>query len=46
MQMMGKNEYNLVSFQGAAYTDNAALHITPEPDSMLHEKSIPAGKTQ
>ncbi|MDR3331043.1 MAG: hypothetical protein LBT08_00300 [Synergistaceae bacterium] len=30
-----KNLYNLVSFQGAAYTDNAALRITPAPDSAL-----------
>jgi hypothetical protein len=35
MPMMEKNRYNLVSFQGASYTDNAELHITPPPDSLL-----------
>jgi hypothetical protein len=35
LPLMEKNRYNLVSFQGAAYTDNAALRITPEPDSVL-----------
>jgi hypothetical protein len=35
MPMMEKNRYNLVAFQGASYTDNAILHITPEPDSVL-----------
>jgi hypothetical protein len=35
LPLMEKNRYNLVSFQGAAYTDNAALYITPEPDSVL-----------
>jgi hypothetical protein len=35
LPLMEKNRYNLVSFQGEAYTDNAALHITPEPDSVL-----------
>ena len=29
------NPYNLISFQQEAYTDNAALTITPAPDSML-----------
>ena len=29
------NPYNLISFQQEAYTDNAALTITPTPDSML-----------
>ena len=32
---MEKNRYNLVSFQGTAYTDNAVLSIDPEPDSAL-----------
>jgi hypothetical protein len=32
---MEKNRYNLVSFQGAAYTNNAELYITQEPDSVL-----------
>ncbi|MCC8130086.1 MAG: hypothetical protein LIO51_09185 [Clostridiales bacterium] len=33
-QMEG-NEWNLISFQGAAYTDHARLTVTPEPDSVL-----------
>ncbi|MDR3280220.1 MAG: hypothetical protein LBT23_06890 [Synergistaceae bacterium] len=33
--MMEKNRYNLVSFQKEAYTDNAALYITPALDSVL-----------
>lgn len=33
-QMEG-NAYNLISFQQEAYTNNAALSITPEPDSIL-----------
>lgn len=28
------NPYNLIAFQGEAYTDNAVLTITPEPDSI------------
>jgi hypothetical protein len=35
MPMMERNTYNLISFQGKSYTDNAVLHITPEPDSVL-----------
>jgi hypothetical protein len=35
LPLMEKNKYNLVAFQGSAYTDNAVLHITPEPDSVL-----------
>jgi hypothetical protein len=35
LPLMEKNRYNLVSFQGEAYTDNATLYITPEPDSVL-----------
>ncbi len=31
---MQDNPYNLIAFQGAAYTDNAKLTITPEPDSV------------
>ncbi len=31
---MVENEYNLISFQGELYTDNAKLTITPEPDSV------------
>lgn len=33
-QMEG-NEWNLISFQGTAYTDHARLTVTPEPDSVL-----------
>jgi hypothetical protein len=29
------NPYNLISFQQEAYTDQAILEITPEPDSLL-----------
>ena len=29
------NKYNLITFQGGAYTDSARLQITPEPDSLL-----------
>ena len=32
---METNEYNVISFQQEIYTDNAALTITPAPDSML-----------
>lgn len=32
---MEHNAYNLISFQGKAYTDSAKLSITPEPDSLL-----------
>ena len=32
---MEHNRYNLIAFQGEAYTDSARLHITPEPDSIL-----------
>lgn len=31
---MEHNAYNLIAFQGDAYTDAAALHITPSPDSI------------
>lgn len=31
---MERNPYNLITFQGEAYTDSAKLHITPEPDSI------------
>ncbi|MBR5284731.1 MAG: hypothetical protein IKU27_06775 [Clostridia bacterium] len=30
-----ENEYNLITFQGAAYTEAAGLEITPEPDNIL-----------
>ena len=32
---MEGNEYNLISFQGDRYTENAKLEITPTPDSVL-----------
>ena len=35
LPMMEHNKYNLISFQGAEYTDTAKLNITPAPDSLL-----------
>ena len=32
---MEPNPYNLISFQGTAFTDHAVLTITPEPDTLL-----------
>lgn len=32
---MEENAYNLISFQEGSYTDNAALHVTPTPDTVL-----------
>ena len=32
---MQENKYNIISFQKAAYTDNARLDIMPEPDSLI-----------
>ncbi|MBO4422677.1 MAG: hypothetical protein J5879_04520, partial [Clostridia bacterium] len=32
---MQNNEYNLISFQTEAYTDNAKLTVTPEPDMVI-----------
>ena len=32
---MQENKYNVISFQTSAYTDTAALNITPVPDSIL-----------
>ena len=32
---MQNNPYNLISFQGAAYTDAAKLTVTPAPDTMI-----------
>ena len=32
---MEHNAYNLIAFQGDAYTNTAKLHISPEPDSLL-----------
>lgn len=31
---MEHNAYNLIAFQGDAYTDSAILRITPQPDSI------------
>jgi len=35
LPLMQNNAYNLISFQDTVYTDYAALHITPAPDSVL-----------
>lgn len=35
LPQMQNNAYNLITFQGNAYTDSAQLKITPEPDSLL-----------
>ena len=35
LPMMQNNEYNVISFQGAAYTDSATLNITPAPDTLI-----------
>ncbi|MDR1978696.1 MAG: hypothetical protein LBQ42_08180 [Synergistaceae bacterium] len=35
LPLMEGNAYNLISFQGAAYTDNAVLTVEPQPDSVL-----------
>lgn len=35
LPLLKQNEYNLISFQGEAYTDVAELEITPTPDSVL-----------
>ena len=32
---MEGNAYNLISFQGAAYTDGAQLDIDPAPDTLI-----------
>ena len=32
---MQNNSYNLITFQGCAYTNSAKLNITPKPDSIL-----------
>lgn len=32
---MQNNDYNFISFQGATYTDNVKLKISPKPDSVL-----------
>ena len=35
LPLMEHNKYNLITFQGDAYTDSAKLDITPAPDSLL-----------
>lgn len=35
LPLMEHNKYNLISFQGDAYTNSAKLNITPTPDSVL-----------
>ena len=32
---MEDSAFNLISFQGQAYTDQACLSVSPEPDSVL-----------
>ena len=32
---MQNNAYNLITFQGEAYTEKAELRVSPAPDSML-----------
>ena len=32
---MERNPYNLVSFQSEVYTENAPLHVTPAPDTLI-----------
>ena len=32
---MRNNPWNLISFQGEAYTENAVLTVSPAPDSLL-----------
>ena len=35
LPMMENNAYNLISFQGDAYTNGAKLTVTPQPDTMI-----------
>jgi len=35
LPLMEDNKYNVISFQTTAYTDGAALNISPAPDSIL-----------
>ena len=35
LPLMEHNKYNLITFQGDAYTNSAKLNITPTPDSLL-----------
>jgi hypothetical protein len=35
LPLMQNNAYNLISFQTTVYEENAVMHISPEPDSVL-----------
>ena len=35
LPLMEENEYNVISFQGKAYTDVAKLNVNPEPDTVI-----------
>ena len=35
LPFMEKNPYNIISFAGAEYTDNAKLEISPSPDTLI-----------
>lgn len=35
LPMMQNNPYNLISFQGTAYTDSAKLEVEPAPDTLV-----------
>ena len=35
LPLMEGNEYNVISFQSEAYTDNAKLYVNPEPDTLI-----------
>ena len=35
LPLMQDNPYNLITFQGAAYTDGARLEVSPAPDTVL-----------
>ena len=35
LPLMEKNEYNIISFQGCNYTDNAELVISPTPNTVI-----------
>lgn len=35
LPFMKDNEYNIISFQGECYTNNAVLNVTPVPDTVL-----------
>lgn len=35
LPLMQNNNYNLISFQNSAYTENAKLYIFPEPENVL-----------